>query len=119
DDPLARLEWDAQHIFRDIPGALGDVRGVAWIACHVGNGNRLASDRHQTGDASAKRQAKSSQLFHALAEGDLEHQLLGLFVNQEQRSVAGADGLGGQIDDGLENTEMRRYLAVSSQIDID
>ena len=68
----------------------------------VGDGHRLAGQRHQPGDAVPERHPELLDLLGLLAERDLEDEVLLLAVDQEQRGGVGADDVGGGGDDHVE-----------------
>ena len=80
------------------------VRGSA-AASEIGD--RLARHRDVAGDPVADRDAKLLHLLGLTADGDLEHELLGVLVDQQQRARAGAEHLRGGLDDHLQEVGVR------------
>jgi hypothetical protein len=82
------------------------VAGEAGVVAHVLEHERLPRDEHPPGDAGAGGDALADQRLRSLACDRLEHELVVLLVQQEDRGSPGREDRARDLDDGLQEGTM-------------
>ena len=81
---------------------LGHAGGEARVLRRIRHRHGLAGGRRPAGDTGAERHAERLDVLGARADGDPEHHLVGLVVDQVERRAARIHDAGRRADDHLE-----------------